>query len=105
MGQLKFSAAEFLCRTGWKILTRVGNPANREEVAATQWVDRDRLPEFLAEVQASGGQLTPWFQLISQVGRECVTRLELKCENVLPVTQAARFRFPAETRLSSRGWR
>ncbi len=54
-------------------MTRVGN---REEVAATQWVDRDRLPEFLAEVQASGGQLTPWFQLISQVGRECITRLE-----------------------------
>jgi isopentenyldiphosphate isomerase len=62
-------------------LTRVGNTTNREEVAATQWVDRDRLPEFLAEVQASGGQLTPWFQLISQVGRECITRLRRMMEN------------------------
>jgi hypothetical protein len=77
MGHLKFSAAELHFRTGRKILTRVGNTADREEVAATQWVDRERLPEFLAEVQASGGQLTPWFQLISQVGRECITRLEL----------------------------
>jgi hypothetical protein len=59
-------------------LTEVGN---REEVAATQWVDRDRLPEFLAEVQASGGQLTPWFQLISQVGREYFTRLCRMMEN------------------------
>jgi isopentenyldiphosphate isomerase len=81
MGQLKILTAEFLCRTGWKILTRVGNTANREEVAATQWVDREGLPEFLAEVQASGGQLTPWFQLISQVGRECITRLRRKMEN------------------------
>jgi len=37
-----------------------------EEVAATEWVARPHLPEFLRELHSSGGGVTPWFKLISK---------------------------------------
>jgi isopentenyl-diphosphate Delta-isomerase len=40
---------------------------NPDEVSAVEWVGREQLPEFVADVRAAGGQLTPWFRLISQV--------------------------------------
>ena len=37
-----------------------------EEVKAVEWVGREHLQEFLQEVKTGGGEVTPWFQLISQ---------------------------------------
>ena len=58
---------------------------NPEEVAAVEWVDRAQLPEFVAEVRAGGGQLTPWFHLISQVGvRDCSENAFLLLKPLVP---------------------
>jgi len=37
-----------------------------EEVSATEWVGRNHLQDFIRDVESKGGQLTPWFQLISK---------------------------------------
>jgi len=36
-----------------------------EEVRAVEWVGREQLQEFLRHVEAGGGEVTPWFRLIS----------------------------------------
>ena len=37
------------------------------EVSETEWVARTDLPEFLAHLDNTGGQITPWFRLITKV--------------------------------------
>ncbi|XP_023320062.1 isopentenyl-diphosphate Delta-isomerase 1 [Eurytemora carolleeae] len=39
---------------------------NPEEVSEIEWVSRDKLPEFLNHVENTGGEITPWFRLITQ---------------------------------------
>ena len=37
------------------------------KVSEIEWVSRDKLPEFLSHVENTGGEITPWFRLITQV--------------------------------------
>jgi isopentenyl-diphosphate delta-isomerase len=39
---------------------------NPDEVSEIEWVSRPHLPEFMKHVETSGGQITPWFRLITQ---------------------------------------
>lgn len=44
----------------------VGIDPNPEEVSEVKWVGREELAPFLTHVKHTGGQITPWFNLITQ---------------------------------------
>ena len=49
------------------LLFLLNNLVYLTKVSEIEWVSRDKLPEFLNHVENTGGEITPWFRLITQV--------------------------------------
>ena len=49
------------------LLLLLNNLVYLTKVSEIEWVSRDKLPEFLNHVENTGGEITPWFRLITQV--------------------------------------